>query len=681
VLVTDDFMRAVERDEEWPLVFPAESIETTGEILYRRWSGKDREVPCVVLRRIRARALWDEIMRATYDHAEPGVIFIDRVNELNNLYYREYITCTNPCVTADTEVMTSLGPRLVADLVSRPFEAIVDGRQYRASKGFFPTGIKPVFRLLTAEGFSLTLTEDHLVACQRAEGRLEWVAARELKRGDRILLHRHGHGLDWMGHGSWRNGLMSARCLFQRQRALLAAADLGAIDRSLNIPCSGGAAVSCSGLHNRSSDFWRGFYYGLREFGNRYRGRLAIWFDDSQTASIVQRALLRLGVFSRLLPCSADDDSAFDPEQNPRSCWLELDESTGDRPLATFLELRYLGVRPVFDVTIEKAHAFDANGLYVHNCGEVPLPPYGSCNLGSVNLTAFVKAPFSPDARLDLDAIRDTVRVAVRLLDNVVEVSRYPLEQQRVYEQGVRRLGLGITGLADTLIMLGLHYASNEAVALATRVMRDICHTAYRTSIELAREKGPFPYFDRDAYRASRFVAQLPDDIRDGIARWGIRNSHLLAIAPTGTISLLANNVSSSLEPVYDFRYERRVLNEDGTASTFVLEDYAYRLWKKLRGNATLPDTFVTAQDLSPKEHLRMQAALQPFVDNSISKTINIPEDYPFENFKDVYRIAYEWGLKGCTTFRPNPITGAVLSGAEESVRAPHCCALEREAD
>jgi ribonucleoside-diphosphate reductase alpha chain len=198
----------------------------------------------------------------------------------------------------------------------------------------------------------------------------------------------------------------------------------------------------------------------------------------------------------------------------------------------------------------------------------------------------------------------------------------------------------------------------------------------------VARDKGSFPYFDRDQYLGRPFVAALPDDIRDGIARHGIRNSHLIAIAPAGTISLLANNVSSGLEPVFAFRYDRKVLNQDGTTCTFELTDYAWRRWRELRGaSMPLPPAFVHAHEIPPRAHLAMQAALQPYVDSSISKTINVPEDYPFAEFADIYRLAFEQGLKGCTTFRPNPITGEVLKGAEDSREAPHCCMIEREAD
>lgn len=411
VLILDDFMKALREDQDWPLVFPDSTAEPGPDILKLRWSGTLIPVPCRILRKVRARSLWHLIMESTYQYAEPGVLFIDRINDWNNLAFSEYITATNPC-------------------------------------------------------------------------------------------------------------------------------------------------------------------------------------------------------------------------------------------------------------------------------GEVPLPPYGSCNLGSLNLTTFIRNPFTNEAYLDLKGIERTVSLAVRMLDNVIDVSRFPLSKQKQYEKQCRRLGLGITGLADTLIMLNLHYGSEEARETAATVMRTICHAAYRASIALAREKGVFPIFDRDKYLSSRFIATLPDEIQESIARYGIRNSHLLAIAPTGTISLLANNISSGLEPVFDFHYRRKVLDQEGRTKEFLLEDFAYRLWKEQNGpRSKIPSTFVDSRSLSPYEHLAMQAALQPYVDNSISKTIQITENYPFELFKDIYTQAYELGLKGCTTYRHNPITGAVLTDAESHAEVPHCCTLERETD
>jgi ribonucleoside-diphosphate reductase alpha chain len=229
-------------------------------------------------------------------------------------------------------------------------------------------------------------------------------------------------------------------------------------------------------------------------------------------------------------------------------------------------------------------------------------------------------------------------------------------------------------------MMLGLNYGETKARNAAAAIMKTICHCAYRTSIELAREKSRFALLDTDKYLQGQFIKTLPNDIRQGIAEYGIRNSHVTAIAPTGTISLLANNVSSGLEPVYDFQFTRNILEMDGQYQEHRVADYAYRLWQNRGGEHSLPSYFVTAQNLSPQAHLQMQAALQPYVDNSISKTINIPQDYPFEAFREVYEIAYKQGLKGCTTFRPNPTRGSILKN-DQADMAPHCCNLEREAD
>ncbi len=312
-------------------------------------------------------------------------------------------------------------------------------------------------------------------------------------------------------------------------------------------------------------------------------------------------------------------------------------------------------------------------------CGEIPLPPYGACDLGSVNLTAFVREPFSPRAAFDFAALGRIVRTAVRLLDDVIDASRFPLPAQEREARGSRRIGLGITGLADTLILLGLHYGEADARDWAGGVMRAIREHAYRASVELAREKGAFPFFERDRYLDGAFVRALPGELRDAVARDGIRNSHLLAIAPTGTVSLLANNVSSGIEPVFGFEYTRAVVEDGGVRREYRVADYAYALWRRLRGAESLPRVFVTAMELDPEAHLAMQAALQPYVDHSISKTINVPADYDFTAFRGIYENAYRKGLKGCTTFRPNPVTGAVLEAAP--AEGVHCCSLEREGD
>lgn len=315
-------------------------------------------------------------------------------------------------------------------------------------------------------------------------------------------------------------------------------------------------------------------------------------------------------------------------------------------------------------------------------CGEIPLPPYGACNLGAINLTQFIRDPFTPAARIDLEGLAETAAVATRLLDSVIDLSHFPLPQQAEQARASRRIGLGITGLADALIMTGLHYGSERGREAAAAWMARITHAAYRASTALARERGAFPLFRRDGYLASPFVARLPQEIRAAIADHGIRNSHLTAIAPTGTISLLANNLSSGLEPVFDLRLERRILQPDGCYRSFAVEDYAHALWRRLRGEVPLPDSFVTARQLPPAAHLAMQAALQPHIDNAISKTINVAESITPEAFAGIYLSAYRRGLKGCTTYRPNPVTGAILSAAgAEGGSEGGCCGLEREAD
>jgi ribonucleoside-diphosphate reductase alpha chain len=296
-------------------------------------------------------------------------------------------------------------------------------------------------------------------------------------------------------------------------------------------------------------------------------------------------------------------------------------------------------------------------------CGEQPLPPYGTCLLGSVNLAALVRAPFTEAAQMDLALLGETVATAVRLLDNVIDVSGFPLPEQRREAVDKRRIGLGVTGLADALIMLGLRYGSDAAVAATERWLETLKIAAYRASVDLAREKGPFPLFDRDAYLAGETVGALDPALRAAIAAHGIRNALLTSIAPTGTISLFADNVSSGIEPVFSLTARRRVLLPDGTTREEEVSDHAYRLFRRLHGpKAALPESFVDVAALTPRDHLVMQAAAQRHVDSAISKTINLPEDISFEAFKDVYREAYRLGCKGCTTFRPNDVTGAVLS-------------------
>ena len=302
-------------------------------------------------------------------------------------------------------------------------------------------------------------------------------------------------------------------------------------------------------------------------------------------------------------------------------------------------------------------------------CAEQPLPPYGCCCLGSIDMTRMVKNPFSKHAGFDYEPFKQLVRVSVRMLDNVLDETAWPLPEQQKEAQNKRRGGLGFTGLGDALVMLGLRYDTDEARAFAadiTRIMRD---EAYLASVDLAIERGKFPLLDTDKYlSAPRFASRLPDAIKDKIRKHGLRNSHLLSIAPTGTISLaFADNASNGIEPAFSWFYTRKKRMMDGTTKDYPVEDHAWRVYKQQGGDVSkLPPAFVTALEISAIDHMKMVAAVAPFIDTSISKTVNVPADYPYEDFKDLYTEAWKAGLKGLATYRPNSVLGSVLSVTPE---------------
>jgi ribonucleoside-diphosphate reductase alpha chain len=746
VLITDGFMTAVKENAPWDLVFGGSVYKT-----------------------IQARALWDKIMRATYAYAEPGVIFIDRINRRNNLHYAESIAATNPCVTADTWVQTAAGPRQVAELTGKPFVARVNGSDHASGPGgFFSTGRKPVLRLTTGEGQSLRLTADHPVravtALTRWRVESEWRKAGDLKPGDRVVLHDHRAAAVWdgeftsdegyllgllVGDGTlkadkavlsvWQPAL-AANCGAQADSPIMAAAlaaarslphradfegwtevagrnewrlASGALRRlALGVGMAPGDKSITPRMERGSSEFYAGFLRGFFDADGSVQGSQAkgvsirLAQSDEARLEAVQRMLLRLGIASTIyrnrrapggavLPDGRGGERLYatraqhelvianenalrfaeivgftDPAKAARIAHLAQAYRRApnrERFVAEITSLLPDGEEEVFDVQVPGINAFDANGLMVHNCGEQPLPPYGACLLGSVNLAQFVSNPFEADAALDEAALERIVAIAIRMMDNTIDVSNFPLPQQQHEAQAKRRIGLGVTGLADALIMCNLRYGAPGAVAATERWMKLIQRAAYLASVGIAKEKGPFPLFDRDAYLAGESIGELDADVRAAIAAHGIRNALLTSIAPTGTISLFADNVSSGLEPVFSFSYTRNVLMPDGTRREEEVSDYAWRLYRKLKGdNAPLTEAFVDAQTLAPPDHVRMQAAVQKYIDSSISKTINCPEDISFDAFKDVYLMAYEMGCKGCTTYRPNDVTGSVLQVKKE---------------
>ena len=302
-------------------------------------------------------------------------------------------------------------------------------------------------------------------------------------------------------------------------------------------------------------------------------------------------------------------------------------------------------------------------------CGEIPIPDYGCCCLGSINLTEFVCDPFTPDAAFDDAGFAETIATAVRMLDNVLTATVWPLPQQAEEAANKRRIGLGFTGLGDALILLGLRYDSKEGRGFAAALAAKLRDAAYRASIALAQEKGAFPLLDGAKLLASGMASRLPGDVRAGIGEHGLRNSHLLSIAPTGTISLaFADNASNGIEPAYSWFYTRRKREVDNTTREYRVEDHAWRLWRARGGNTdALPPAFVSALEISARDHMLMQAAIQPFICQAISKTVNVPEDYPFAAFETLYLDAWKAGLKGITTYRPNAVLGVVLSTENEA--------------
>lgn len=765
VLVTDAFMKAVADDADWPLVFGGRTFRT-----------------------VKAKGLWERIMRATYDVAEPGVIFIDRVNRRNNLRYCETIQATNPCVTAETWVHTAEGPRQVADLIGRPFTALVDGKAFASGDaGFFATGTKEVRRLRTRAGHELRLTADHLVRkvtrLTRWSREVEWVAAGDLAPGDQIVLHDHREAPRWdgahteaegyllgllVGDGTlkrdkavlsvWKpaqvahgdpqtvgsDGVMEAALAAARTlppradftgwmevkgrnewRLSLAAIKTLAETMDLSPVCK----TVTPAMEKTSSDFHRGLLRGLFDSDGSVQGTQAkgvsirLSQSDLPLLEAVQRMLLRLGIAAtiyrdrrpagrrpmpdgtgglHLYDCAAQHELVIAGDNvgvfaerigfADRSKMLRLQATlSGYRRtlnrecfVAEIESVEVDGVAEVFDAQVPGINAFDANGLYVHNCGEQPLPPYGACLLGSINLAALVKAPFTPEATLDAEALERLVPLAVRMLDNVIDVSRFPLPQQEKEAKAKRRIGLGVTGVADALIFCGVRYGSPEAVRLTREWLGAVQRLSYVASADIAAEKGSFPLYERAKYLAGETIKALPEEARTAIGRYGIRNALLNSIAPTGTISLLADNVSSGIEPVFAFSYVRHVLQPDGSKREESVDDYAFRVWREVRGNeAPPPDVFVDAQTLTPADHLAMQAAAQDYVDSSISKTINLPRDISFDAFKGVYEEAYAQNCKGCTTYRPNDVTGAVLEvkPAETAKQATPALASAAERD
>ena len=821
LLITEEFMQAVKNDVDWPLAFPLREDEAAedgidvndpSQVIWRDWpiheglivnaAGK---VACKIYKTLRARRLWDLIMSSTYDYAEPGFILIDKYNEMNNNWFCEDIRASNPCVTKDTWVHTTQGPRQVHQLIGQAFTARLDGQDHPSSvAGFFYTATKSVFKLTTREGYSLRLTADHQVrrvsAFTRYRTETEWCSAGDLHKGDRILLNDHRLAPAWAGLYTFGEGYLMGLLLgdgvIKSNGAVLSVwrpaqaangelpASSGvdavmreALDYARQFPHRGdfkgwlaipdrheyrlqlaaltrfaetlglrvGHKTITPAMENSSSDFHRGVLRGLFDADGSVQGQqqkgvsVRLAQSNLECLQAVQRMLHRLGIVSQIyrdrrvagmkslpdgrgayanypiqaqheLVISGDNLALFAQsigfadtakqarlQQHLRNYQRKLNR---ERFTAVVQTLEPDGTEDVYDVQIPGINAFDANGLHAHNCGEQGLPPYGSCLLGSINLTKFVLDPFTQQARFDWDTYRKTVAIFTRMLDNVVEINGLPLAEQRREITEKRRHGMGFLGLGSTLTLLGMKYGSPESLEFTEQVSKEMALTGWRVGLELAREKGPAPILEQDYTVTEEMLRKRPELAADGytagatvkgkvlharysrymqriaeadpelveqLAKTGARFTHHTSIAPTGTISLsLANNASNGIEPSFAHHYSRNVIRE-GRKTKEKVDVYSFELlaYRELvnpkaqpfadRSDEQLPDYFISADDIRPKAHVDIQAAAQQWIDSSISKTANVPTDYPYEDFKDIYLYAYEQGLKGCTTFRFNP--------------------------
>jgi len=699
--ITDAFMKAVEADADWELVF--------GE----------------VRRTVKARELWETIVKNAWAKAEPGVLFLDNINRLNNLWYVENIDGCNPCLTGDTLIATDKGWQPIETLIgTRPLGIVnfnpEDGQTtHNRFQKVFMTGVKPVFRLTTKEGFELKATADHKVLT--ADG---WKAVSELKRGDRVVI---SPAPDCFGsEGTYEEGLRDGWYVadgckgekgmilsFYEKKQELASSFSEALSRpvwsyksrdcktiTVQEPLTKEEVVT--GLFRKSRQYLKGFLQSLftadGTVNRAEKGRCSLRLTSVNLDLLkkVQVALLSFGIYSRIYQNRKDAQVRPMPDGNggykDYQCQACHDLSISRENMATFAReiglllpekfiklhqcisgsrgcyktrwiahvesVEFFGTEPVYDFVSPGFNSGVANGIVVHNCGEQPLPPYGACTLGSINLTRFVIDPFGKAPQVDHDGLKEAVQLAVRFLDSTIDVNYYPVPAQRTEAEQKRRIGLGIMGLGSALAMLKVRYGNEEStMALLHEIMGAIRDTAYLTSVELAKEKGAFPLFDREKYLQGEFIKRLPEEIQNSIREHGIRNSHLLTIAPTGSIAQLVGNVSSGVEPIFALEYTRRNYNEE-----ILVEDYAWELYKRLgRPDGEKPWYFVTAHDLSWTEHLAVMAECQWFVDSSISKTINLPKETTVEELYDVYRIAWMQGLKGCTIYREGSLDVEIL--------------------
>ncbi|MEN4006297.1 MAG: ribonucleotide reductase N-terminal alpha domain-containing protein [Methanobacteriaceae archaeon] len=626
VAVSDEFMKKVENDEKYRLINPRNGN---------------------TVKKLRAHDVFELITRTAWKCGDPGIIFKDEINRENTVPHAGKIQATNPCITSDTWIMTASGPKQVKELIDRGFTAILNGEKWNTSgNGFFLAGKKPVYKLKTKEGFKLRLTGNHKVLKVNGltEYRMEteWEMVKNLKNGDKIVLNNHRNFNGWMGEFSEKEGYLIG---------------------------SSGKKTIPEKMEKSSSRFCKGLIKGLFDADGSLdesgiEGVSIRFQNDPEILKSIQRMLLRFGIISRISQHEIiiSDENMFyfhdligfdDPDKSERlnrvinSCKRKMKPgcftATVDKIVPDCIE-------EVYDIQIPGINAFDANGFYIHNCGEQPLFNYESCNLGSINLVKMVK-----NNKIDFDKLKRTVKTAVHFLDNVIDINSFPLQKIETETLKNRKIGLGVMGFAEMLIMLGIPYDSQDALDTAEKIMEFINFHAKEASVKFGKRRGSFPNFKGSKYD------------KEGIST--MRNATVTTIAPTGTISMIAG-VTSGIEPLFAVSFVRDVMEGEKLLEVNKLfKDlaknkgfYSKELMAKIAKKGSIQDIneidddikeiFVTAHDIEPKWHIKMQATFQKHADNAVSKTVNLPPDASPDDVKEIILLAYKLKCKGITVYR-----------------------------